>query len=65
LVDLAATIRDARKRSPSDQPRHDPAVVAWTMSTLSREMAIHDRSGLPDLDTLARLFEELMFGTLE
>jgi AcrR family transcriptional regulator len=65
LNELAATIAEARKRAPSDGPRHDPAVVAWTMATLSREMAIHDRRGLPDLDTLARLLEELMFGTLE
>jgi AcrR family transcriptional regulator len=65
LIDLAATIGEARKRIPSNGPRHDPAVVAWTMATLSRELAIHDRRGLPDLDTLARLLEELMFGTLE
>jgi AcrR family transcriptional regulator len=64
LIDLAATIGDAQRRTPSDGPRHDPAVIAWTMTTLSREMAIHDRSGQPDLDTVARLFEELMFGTL-
>jgi AcrR family transcriptional regulator len=64
LIELATTIGDARKRFPSDRPRHDPAVVAWTMATLSREMAIHDRRGQPDIDTLARLFEELMFGTL-
>jgi hypothetical protein len=35
------------------------------MLTLSREMAIQNRTGLPDLDTLALLFEELMFGTLD
>jgi len=64
LIDLAAAIGDAQKRSPSDGPRLDPAVVAWTMATLSREMAIHDRRGQPDFDTAARLFEELMFGTL-
>jgi AcrR family transcriptional regulator len=65
LSELGAAIGDARKRVSADGPRHDAAVIAWTMLTLSREMAIHDRTGLPDLDTLARLFEELMFGTLD
>jgi AcrR family transcriptional regulator len=64
LIKLTETIREARTRAPSAGPRHDPAVVAWTMATLSREIAIHDRRGLPNVDTLARLFEELMFGTL-
>ena len=64
LTELAATIGEARKLSPATYPRHDPAVVAWTMSTLSRELAIHDRTGPPDVDSLARLFEELLFGAL-
>jgi AcrR family transcriptional regulator len=59
---LAATIAEAQRQSPSDGPRLDPSVVAWTMATLSREMAIHDRNGAPDMDALARLFEELVFG---
>jgi AcrR family transcriptional regulator len=62
LSDLAATITEARKRS-SAKARLDPAAVAWTMSTLSREVAIHDRRGVPDLETLARLLEGLMFGS--
>ena len=61
LVDLAATIVEARTRKKIERARHDPAVVAWTIATLSRETSIHDRTGLPDLDALARLFEELMF----
>jgi len=32
------------------------------MGTLAREMGIHDRKGAPDLDSLARLFEELVVG---
>jgi AcrR family transcriptional regulator len=63
LIELAATIGEARGRSPSKHPRLDPAVIAWTMTTLSRELAIHDRPGAPNLDTLAHLFEQLMFGT--
>jgi AcrR family transcriptional regulator len=64
LIELASAIREARRRAPSDVVLHDPAVIAWTMATLSREMAIHERRGQPDLDTVARLFEELMFGAL-
>ena len=62
LIEFAATIAEARKRA-SAKARQNPAVVAWTMSTLSREVAILDRRGVPDLDTLAWLFEELLFGT--
>jgi AcrR family transcriptional regulator len=61
---LAATIAEARARSPSDGRRHDPALVAWAMATLSREIAIHDRKGAPDIEALARLFEGLMFDPL-
>jgi AcrR family transcriptional regulator len=61
---LAATIAEAQKRSPSKGPKHDPALVAWAMATLSREFASHDRKGAPDSDALARLFEGLMFRPL-
>jgi AcrR family transcriptional regulator len=61
---LAATIARAQKESPSETPRLDPALVAWTMATLSREMAIHDRKGAPDMDALARFIERLVFGHL-
>ena len=64
LTVLAATIAEAQRRSASVGPRHDPALVAWTMATLSREIAIHDRKGAPDSDALARLFEALMFRPL-
>jgi AcrR family transcriptional regulator len=59
---LAATVAQAQHESPSNAPQLDPALVAWTMATLSREMAIHDRKGAPDMDTLARLIEQLVFG---
>jgi AcrR family transcriptional regulator len=59
---LAATVAQAQDESPSGAPRLDPSVVAWTVATLSREMAIHDRRGAPDMETLARLIEQLVFG---
>jgi AcrR family transcriptional regulator len=62
LTMLAATVAEAQRRAPSSGPRLDPLVVSWTMATLSRELAIHERTGAPDLETLARLFEELVFG---
>jgi AcrR family transcriptional regulator len=61
LTVLAATIAEAQRRSSSKGPRHDPAMVAWAMATLSREIAIHDRKGAPDTEALARLFKALMF----
>jgi len=62
LEQLAATIGQAQERVPPRGPRRDPAVLAWTMGTLAREMGIHDRKSAPDLDSLARLFEELVVG---
>jgi len=62
LAVITATVAAAHKASPSKLPRRDPVVVAWTIATLSREMAIHDHRGAPDIDTLARLFEDLVFG---
>jgi AcrR family transcriptional regulator len=59
---LAASVAEAQRQTASQAPRRDPAVAAWAMATLSREMAIHDRSGAPDMETLARLIEELVFG---
>jgi AcrR family transcriptional regulator len=59
---LAATVAQAQHECPSDAPRLDPSLVAWTMATLSREMAIHDRRGAPDMHALTRLIEQLVFG---
>jgi len=61
---LAATIAEAQARSPSAGRRHDPALVAWAIATLAREMAIRDRHGAPDMDALASLFEALAFDPL-
>ena len=65
LKTLAATIEEARRGlAPANGPRIDPSMIAWTMATLSRELAIHDRSGAPDTEALARFFEALVWGTL-
>lgn len=64
LRDMAAAVAEAQRRTPSGRQRLDPAVVAWAMATLSREMAIHDRNGAPDIQGLVRLLEELVFGPL-
>jgi AcrR family transcriptional regulator len=61
LEQLAATIAEAQKRSPSTGPRLDPSVLAWTVGTLAREIGIHERNGAPDVEALARLFEQLVF----
>jgi AcrR family transcriptional regulator len=58
---LAATIAEAQRRSASKAPRHEPALVSWAIATLSRELAIRDRTGAPDMDALARLYEALVF----
>jgi AcrR family transcriptional regulator len=64
LEDLAKTIAEAQRRAQVVEPRFDPSVVSWTIGTLSREMAIHDRKGAPDLETLARLIDALVFGSV-
>jgi AcrR family transcriptional regulator len=61
---LTASIAQAQRESPSTSPRLDPALAAWTIATLSREMAIHDRKGAPDMDTLAGLIERFVFGPI-
>ena len=59
---LAATIAEAQRRAPGGGHRPDPAVAAWSLATLAREVAIHDRSGAPELDALARLFQKFVLG---
>lgn len=61
---LAATVAEAQRRSPDTGPRLDASLIAWAMATLTRELAIHDRGSAPDVDGLARLFEELVFGPI-
>jgi AcrR family transcriptional regulator len=64
LKHFAATVAQAQGRSASPGPWLDPAIVSWSVATLAREMAIHDRGGAPDTDGLARLIGELVFGPI-
>src|SRR5438552_5970070 len=48
LDTLAATIAEAQQLAPVTGPRIDPSMIAWAIATLSRELAIHDRSRAPD-----------------
>lgn len=60
LRTLAATVAEAQRRASPARARLDPGVVAWSLATLSREMAIHDRAGAPDMDGLAAFITELI-----
>src|SRR5258708_3260137 len=62
LTDLVATVADARTRWPAKGPVLDASIVAWTMATLARDVAIQDRAGAPTVEQLADLFQELVFG---
>jgi AcrR family transcriptional regulator len=65
LKELIAVVVEARKRSlPRERPL-DPATVAWTMMTLTRDLAIQDRRGAPGIADLAELIHELAVGTLK
>ena len=57
-----ALITDARGAAGSTTGTLDAGVVAWTLLTLYRELAIHDRSGAPDVDELARFSQALIYG---
>jgi AcrR family transcriptional regulator len=60
--ELTATIEQARTLKGNGRWRVDARVVAWTMLTLARELAIHDREGgAPDVETTADLIAQLVF----
>jgi AcrR family transcriptional regulator len=63
--ELAAIVTEARRRSVSRPRRVSASVVAWTMMTLARDFAIHERGGAPDVAELAQLIQGLVLGTLE
>lgn len=61
--ELAVMIEQSRATKPASGRLMDSQVVAWTMMTLARELAIHDRSGgAPDIETTASLISQLVFG---
>jgi AcrR family transcriptional regulator len=60
--ELTATIEQARTLKGDARWRVDARVVAWTMLTLARELAIHDGEGdAPDVETAADLMTQLVF----
>jgi AcrR family transcriptional regulator len=62
LDELAVTLEEARAAKGDARWRVDTRVVAWTMLTLARELAIHDREGgAPDVETTADLIAQLVF----
>jgi len=57
---LAASIREARRSLGVERPGTEAEIVAWTLMTLMRELAINERRLAPDVETLAALFEILI-----
>jgi len=62
LAGFADVIERARDRSSYKGERLDADIVAWILLTLYRELAIHDRAGAPEIEDVARLTQDLIFG---
>jgi AcrR family transcriptional regulator len=61
--ELTAMIEQARAAKPRQGRWMDAKFVAWTMMTLARELAIHDRTGgAADVETAAELISQLVSG---
>jgi len=61
--ELTTMIEQARAVKPKQGRQMDAKFVAWTMMTLARELAIHDRtSGAADVETAAELITQLVRG---
>ena len=61
--ELTAMIEQARTAKPKQGRLMDAKFVAWTMMTLARELAIHDRTGgAADVETAAELIALLVSG---
>ena len=61
--ELTAMIEQARAARPTQGGQMDAKFVAWTMMTLARELAIHDRTGgAADVETAAKLIAHLVSG---
>ena len=65
IAELALKVADARVLARSEAKRLSPMVVAWSIITLTRQLAIYDRRGAPDVQELAQLIEELVRGSLD
>jgi AcrR family transcriptional regulator len=61
--ELTTMIEQARAAKPKQGRLMDATFVAWTMMTLARELAIHDRTGgAADVETAAELISQLVLG---
>jgi AcrR family transcriptional regulator len=61
--ELTAMIEQARVAKPKQGRQMDAKFVAWTMMTLARELAIHERTGgAADVVTAAELISQLVVG---
>jgi AcrR family transcriptional regulator len=61
--ELTSMIEQARAAKPTRGRQMDAKFVAWTMMTLARELAIHDRTGgTADVGTAAELITQLVCG---
>jgi AcrR family transcriptional regulator len=57
---LADMVAGARSRVAPRADRADPALVAWTILTLARELGIHDRTNAPTVEQVAELIWRLV-----
>ena len=53
-------VTDARSRVKPRADRADPAVVAWAILTLARELGINDRENAPTVEQIAELIWRLV-----
>jgi AcrR family transcriptional regulator len=61
--ELTTMIERARAAEPKQGRQMDAKFVAWTMMTLARELAIHDRTGAAaDVEAAAELITQLVCG---
>lgn len=60
ITRLADMVIDARSRVEPRADRADPAVVAWTILTVARELGINDRTNSPTVEQLAELIWRLV-----
>ncbi len=65
VQELAVKVAGARALAGSSRKQLAPTVVAWSIMTLTRQLAIHDRRGAPDVPELAQLIQELVLGALD
>jgi hypothetical protein len=60
MSDISDLVRQARAATEPRPHRAEPAVVAWTILTLTRELGIYDRTSAPGAEELAELIYRLV-----